>query len=363
MSPRAPAAEPLGSRWPYTLLDAAQQRWRRANPIEAPSTTLDSCSRANPLDSEIGGRTLDSEIGGVREIGGGRMVMQGAGEQSARAALDLASLEATLPELHERYVSARPFPHIVIDGFLIPEIAQRATEEFPPVDPARWINWVHVNERKFGNRDVQTWGPALQVVTKELSSPRFVRFLRGLTGIGGLFVDESMEGGGLHQSLTGGFLNIHADFTVHPQNRHWRRRVNLLLYLNDEWPAEYGGALEFWSSDMKQRDQMIAPRGNRVVIFNTDADSFHGHPDPLRCPPGVSRRSLALYYFSIEDHPLVRSTEYRARPGDGPRAVLIYLDKLVLRAYDGVKRRLGLSDQAASQLLRRVQRFRTRKKM
>ncbi len=286
-----------------------------------------------------------------------------AGEQSAGAALDLASLEMALPELHERYVSARPFPHIVIDGFLMPEIAQRATEEFPPVDPERWINWVHVNERKYGNTDTQTWGPALQLVARELSSPRFVGFLRELTGIEGLFVDESMERGGLHQSLTGGFLNIHADFTVHPQHRRWCRRVNLLLYLNDEWPAEYGGALEFWSTDMKQREKMIAPLGNRVVIFNTDLDSFHGHPDPLRCPPGVSRRSLALYYFSIEDDPRVRSTEYRARPGDGPHAVWIYLDKLVLRAYDGISRRLGFSDQAASQLLRRVQRFRTRKKL
>jgi hypothetical protein len=291
------------------------------------------------------------------------MVLQGAGEQSAGEALDLASLEAILPELRERYVSARPFPHIVLDRFLVPESAQRATEEFPPVDPERWINWVHVNERKYGNIDARTWGPTLQLVAKELSSPRFVRFLGGLTGIDGLFVDESMEGGGLHQSQTGGFLNIHADFTVHPQHRRWRRRVNLLLYLNGEWPAEYGGALEFWTRDMKQRDKMIAPLGNRVVIFNTDIDSFHGHPDPLRCPPGVSRRSLALYYFSLEDDPRARSTEYRARPGEGPRAVLIYLDKLVLRAYDGVKRRFGLSDKAASQILRRVQRFWTRKKM
>lgn len=285
------------------------------------------------------------------------------GEESAGAVLDLASLERSLAQLRERYLAAKPFPHIVLDDFLVRETAERATEEFPSPTTQHWLSYIHVNERKYANRDAQTWGPALQLVAKELSSPRFLRFLRGLTGIEGLFVDESMDGGGLHQSLTGGFLNIHADFIVHPHHRNWRRRVNLLLYLNDEWPPEYGGALEFWSTDMKQRDKMIAPLGNRVVIFNTDADSFHGHPDPLRCPPEVSRRSLALYYFSIEDDPPVRSTEYRARPGDGPRAVLIYLDKHALRAYDRVKRRFGLSDQAVSQLLRRVQRFRGRKKL
>jgi hypothetical protein len=290
-------------------------------------------------------------------------LLSDTGEQSAGAVLDLASLERSLAQLRERYLAAKPFPHIVLDDFLVREIAERATDEFPLPTPERWLTYVHVNERKYGNRDAQTWGPTLQLVAKEFSSPRFVRFLQGLTGIEGLFVDESMEGGGLHQSLTGGFLNIHADFTVHPHHRNWRRRVNLLLYLNDEWPVEYGGALEFWSTDMKERDKVIAPLGNRVVIFNTDADSLHGHPDSLRCPPEVSRRSLALYYFSIEDDPPVRSTEYRARPGDGPRAVLIYLDKHVLRAYDRVKRRLGLSDQAASQLLRRVQRFRRRKNL
>ena len=66
---------------------------------------------------------------------------------------------------------------------------------------------------------------------------------------------------------------------------------------------------------------------------------------------------MALYYFTAEQDPLVRSTEYRARPGDGWRSLPIYLDKQVLRTYDRVKRRLGLSDDAASRLLRRVERL------
>ena len=159
----------------------------------------------------------------------------------------------------------------------------------------------------------------------------FVSFLEGLTGIDNLFADPSLEGGGLHQSTTGGYLNIHADFTVHPHHRNWRRRVNLLLYLNEDWHPGYGGDLELWTTDMKRREKVIAPLGNRTVIFTTDADSFHGHPEPMTCPPGVARRSLALYYFSLEDQPLVRSTEYRARPGDGVHSAMIYADKQLLR--------------------------------
>jgi hypothetical protein len=250
----------------------------------------------------------------------------------------------------------------VLDDFLAPEVGERASHEFPAVDPKVWINWVHVNEHKYGNRDPRTWSVTLRSIAEELNSAAFVGFLEKLTGIDDLIVDESMEGGGLHQSLPGGFLNIHADFTVHPHHRQWRRRVNLLLYLNAEWLEEYGGELELWDMDKKQCEERIAPIGNRVVIFNTDADAFHGHPEPLRCPDGMSRQSLALYYFTLEEDPLVRSTEYRSRPGDGLHAVPIYLDKQALRTYDRVKRWFGLSDDAASSFLRRVQRFVPRSK-
>ena len=185
-----------------------------------------------------------------------------------------------------------------------------------------------------------------------------MRLLCELTGIEGLFADPSLDGGGLHRSTTGGFLNVHADFTVHPHHSDWRRRVNLLLYFNEDWPAEFGGDLELWSSDMRECQASIAPLGNRCVVFTTDVDSFHGHPEPMRCPPGVNRQSLALYYFTHEERPFVRSTEYRARPSDGLRGALIYADKQVLRGYDWAKRRLGVADEAAFKLLGRLDRFR-----
>jgi hypothetical protein len=102
---------------------------------------------------------------------------------------------------------------------------------------------------------------------------------------------------------------------------------------------------------MKRCVRKISPVANRAVIFTTDPTSYHGHPEPMLCPEGTMRRSLALYYFSVESDPLVRSTDYRPRPGDGAHAVLIRADTWVLRGYDWVKRRFGLSDQTASKLL------------
>lgn len=259
-------------------------------------------------------------------------------------------------QLRTRYRDAAPFPHIVLDGLIDRNLLDVAMTEFPPVDGSEWTSYVHVNERKYGNPHLQTWGPALQQIAEELMSDRFVSHLCRLTGIDGLRADRSMDGGGLHQSFAGGFLNVHADFTSHHTNRMWRRRVNLLLYCNADWRPEYNGDLELWDAGVTTKVASISPNANRIVIFNTDVDSFHGVPDPIACPPGMARQSMALYYFTEESSPISRSTEYRARPGDGAKGILIYLDKKALRVYDVVKRRLGISDAAISRVLKRVRR-------
>jgi Rps23 Pro-64 3,4-dihydroxylase Tpa1-like proline 4-hydroxylase len=256
-----------------------------------------------------------------------------------------------LPVLRQRYTTAEPFPHIVLDNFLEREAAEQALAEFPPMDSADWLHYKHLNQNKQAKIDRSTFGPLTGLVFDELNSDRFLQFLSQLTGISSLIPDHSLHGGGLHQSGRGGFLNIHADFTVHPYHPDWQRRVNAIVYLNKNWDDSYSGHLELWDRLMQRCEQKIAPVFNRCVIFNTDVDSFHGLPDPLTCPEGVTRKSLALYYFTQETKPLVaRSTEYRARPDDGFRRVWIYLDKMTIRLYHTVKSRFGLSDKLASRI-------------
>ena len=274
-----------------------------------------------------------------------------ASRETHRPVLDLPRLTGEVDRLHAQYMAAPPYPHIVLDNFLEPDAVKSAIEEFPPLDPDQWTNYLHTNERKFSHTDPDTWGPTLREILRQLNSPPFVEFVSKLIGVDNLIADPSLEGGGLHQSTTGGFLNVHADFTVHPHQRKWQRRANILLYLNEGWKPEYGGDLELWSADMKQCVEKVAPIANRALIFTTDPDSFHGHPEPMRCPQGVARRSMALYYFSVEDDPFVRSTEYRARPGDGAHSIMIYADKQLLRGYDWTKRHLGVSDQVGSKIL------------
>ncbi len=273
--------------------------------------------------------------------------------ERAGALFDYARWQATLSADALRYGQNEPYPHIALEQFLEPEAARRALAAFPAVGDAGWIHYVHVNEKKHGLNKMELLPPAIQDVIRELNSPRFVAYLSQLTGIPNLLADDSLEGGGLHQSKRNGFLNVHADFTVHPHKRNWRRRVNLLVYLNPDWKPEYRGDLELWDRQMKGVVQKIAPVYNRCVIFNTDEDSYHGLPDPILCPDDMTRKSIALYYFTEEAvAPTLRSTNYQARPDDGAKAILIWLDKKAVAAYTTLKRTLGIDDQLVSRVLR-----------
>lgn len=142
-------------------------------------------------------------------------------------------------------------------------------------------------------------------------------FLERLTGISGLIPDPYFTGGGVHQIERGGHLGVHADFNVYERLR-LDRRLNLLLYLNRDWQEEWGGHLELWNSGMTTCERRVLPIFNRCVIFSTTDSSYHGHPDPLRCPPHRTRRSLATYYYSngrpVEEQSDGHSTLFRERP-------------------------------------------------
>lgn len=259
--------------------------------------------------------------------------------------------------LYIRYISAFPYPHIVIDNFLKREIATEAMKEFPGIAADRWIHYLHYNEKKHGLNNLEYLPEVFRLLIKQLNSIEFLKILSGITGIKNLHADETLEGGGLHQSSRGGFLNIHADFTVHPHHSHWQRRVNLLIYFNKEWEPEWGGDLELWDNQMHRCEQKISPVFNRCVIFNTDADSFHGFPDPIQCPDGITRKSLALYYYTHEKvKPRKIATNYMGRPDDGFRKRLIWADKKLLSLYNSLKGVLNLNDDFASNLLRKLSR-------
>jgi hypothetical protein len=211
--------------------------------------------------------------------------------------LDLATFQKQATALNRKFTSADPFPHVVADGLFPEDVLDDVLGEFPEPEGAGWQRFDEATEVKLALADVTQMGPSTRALLAELNSGPFVDFLEAVTGIEGLIPDPHYVGGGLHQIRPGGFLKVHADF-----NRHKRlqldRRLNLLVYLNRDWQDDYGGHLELWDRGMSRRAQRVLPVFNRMVVFATTDFSYHGHPEPLTCPPDRARRSLALYYYT-----------------------------------------------------------------
>jgi len=207
-------------------------------------------------------------------------------------------LNAEPAALRGAYASAAPFPHVAIDGLFPDETLDRVLERFPDAADAAWGRFENASEKKLGNyARLEELAEPIRSFLAALNGPRMLEFLETLTGIDGLVPDPYFAGGALHQIVRGGFLKVHADFNWHPKLR-LDRRLNVLVYLNRGWRVEWGGALELWDRGMNGPAASILPLFNRTVVFTTTDSSFHGHPRPLACPDGVTRKSVSLYYYS-----------------------------------------------------------------
>jgi Rps23 Pro-64 3,4-dihydroxylase Tpa1-like proline 4-hydroxylase len=228
-------------------------------------------------------------------------------------------LRRLAPGLAPAYSAAEPFPHIVIDDFLPAEAAEEVYAGFASFDRDVWRRSEHPNSVKLACNKLEQMPEPIQRTLSFFNSAELLESVGAITGIAGLVPDPRLEGGGMHMIKRGGFLKIHADFNYH-RRLQMDRRLNLLLYMNKEWKDEYAGHLELWSRDMTHCVQRIAPLFNRCVIFSTTDYSYHGHPDPLVCPPEMTRKSLAVYYYTpgrpAEERSSSNSTLYKARPQD-----------------------------------------------
>ena len=197
------------------------------------------------------------------------------------------------------YKNAKPYPHIVIKNFFNKNFLNNVMMEFPNLSEIESsINYDNKNEVKFANNNKKCFKKNTKKIFKYLNSKNFLNFLQHLSSIKEkLLADTHLNGGGLHEIKRGGVLKIHTDFNKHP-SKNIDRRINVLIYLNKSWKKNYGGNLELWDKDMKRCVKKIPPLFNTMVIFSTNDFTNHGHPNPLRCPFNVSRKSIATYYFS-----------------------------------------------------------------
>lgn len=243
-------------------------------------------------------------------------------------------------ELAQRFSTAFPFRHLVIDDFLEPSFATALLDEFPPFERGNARTENGDLGQKSTVEKIRELGPAYRELDDLIQSKRFLDWLSTATRIPDLLYDPWYFGGGTHESREGQELDAHVDFNRHPANG-WHRRLNLIVYLNHQWEDGWGGALELHTDPRRDDNQitLITPLFNRCVVFETTEWSWHGF-SRIALPPAnadLTRRSIALYFYS------------KTRPADelAPDHSTIYVERPLPERF---KAGLILSEQDVQEL-------------
>lgn len=217
----------------------------------------------------------------------------------------------------EEYQSGQPYNHICIDNFIPEKVLRKVQADLALLEEN---NDSDTFERAQENLKTQFNPERLPTYSRELfhafNSRPFILFLEEMTGIKGLIPDPYYIGVGVHRVANGGHLDIHADFNLHKQ-MVVERRLNVLIYLNNDWREEWGGSFEIWSNDMSTKVKSFVPTFNRMCCFSTVSNTFHGNPEKVNHPDGEPRQSIALYYYTATWDPSrkAHSTIFKPRPG------------------------------------------------
>ena len=214
--------------------------------------------------------------------------------------IDFDSLRERQSMIKADYQSKKPFRHVTFDNFFKAEEVELIHENYPSIEKGKWDGTTYLDQKNKFQKNKFRDGTVMDKVFKEMNSSEFLEWLAEVTEMEEeLLGDKDLFGGGLHQSTTGAYLNVHVDYNIHPETK-FHRRLNVLVYMNKGWKEEYEGYLELWdlSGDNKVQLGKFAPSFNKCVIFETNEVSFHGHPKPLNTPAEMNRKSIATYYYT-----------------------------------------------------------------
>ena len=242
-----------------------------------------------------------------------------------------------------------PYPFFMTDNFLKPEFARECLGAFPTYEEAQQQgrSFDAVNEKgKIQITDSSKFKPPIAMLNEVLASPEFLKDLAEITGIPNLVADPKLLGGGIHETGPRGHLDVHVDFN-YIKDRDLHRRMNILVYFNEDWKEEWGGKVELWDPEVTKLRGAFSPVFNRCVVFETNEISFHG-VGSVTCPPDRMRKSFAAYYYTKEapahwtgeSH----STIFKARPDEYFKAGVLMpaenAKKWVGKKFAGLKQKL-----------------------
>lgn len=195
-------------------------------------------------------------------------------------------------------VNNTPFNNIIIDNFLDDEYYNKIVNSLPDNITDDFWKYYNPIEVKYVLDKKDKISTEINNLVRHLSDDTFVNKLRHIFNINDIEVDDTLHGSGIHFHPRYGRLNMHLDYEKHPILENRQRRLNIIYYLNNEWKEEWNGATELWNADMTECVSKCYPSKNKAIIFETSEMSWHGVPEIIKCPEGMYRKTLALYYIS-----------------------------------------------------------------
>ncbi len=195
----------------------------------------------------------------------------------------------------EEFKKADPFKHIVFSQFLHEQKLNKIIESFPSLQQSAWKNVGHeLQKGKYSFNDILEMPMSIRQLIFELQSGPVIKWLEIVSNNKNLLPDPHLFGAGLQCMEPNSFLTPHADFQF-SNIPNLKRKLTLIIYLNEQWNNYNYGALELWEGNKVKKD--ILPKKGQVILFETSSKAIHGISKPIK---NSFRKSLALFYYSSQ---------------------------------------------------------------
>jgi Rps23 Pro-64 3,4-dihydroxylase Tpa1-like proline 4-hydroxylase len=186
-----------------------------------------------------------------------------------------------LPSLRRRWLRARPFPHVILDSLLSADDHARALQAF------QWEPHYLVRGEIYAQLRSET--PPQQPVVRELFD--------ALTGPALRVAVESVTGKRIVHADGNGYVYLEGHYLLPHSDSQASRAVAYAYYLS---APSRGGELELHACTRRgneivatKRAKRIAPRPNRLVLFDVTPASLH----EVREVTKGARLSMAGWYY------------------------------------------------------------------
>jgi len=190
---------------------------------------------------------------------------------------------------------------VVVDDFFARPFAIGLSRLFPSSvkENTTIAQGADSSELEGGHDSLEVAGEKLD---RYLEAPAFLDWVSIVSGIQGLVYEADSSAVRLEEAFHGQSLMPYAGFGFHPKT-HKRRRLKMIVFLNETWKAEWRGAVRLYSNPpdgREERQATVLPAFNRCVLLETGETRWQGF-DTISLPEekrALSRKALIVSFYT-----------------------------------------------------------------